>query len=885
MSLWNRFRNALLPRRVEDEIAEELQAHLDDAVAAGRDPEEARRAMGGVLLQREAARDARVVAWVDSLRSDVVFGVRQLAKNKVAAGAAVLSLGLALGASMASFRLIDALLFRPLPVEGAERLRVMAYEYREPDGKTGIGEGAEYPMFLQLREGVKNEAVAFGVSYASRIEIQFRGSEDLEKANRQYVSGDMFRTLGMRPSLGRLLDENDDRKPGAHPVAVLTHHYWQRRFGGSPEAIGKKFESGKSVYEIVGVAPEGFTGFETGTPTDIFVPMMMNAKAVERSDWSWFRIWLQLKPGANEEAVRQKLQAGLKAFRADKAKSFPKDMPKDRIEAFVNRRVLLEPSVAGYSGAQRQYRQALGVLAALVGFVLLIACVNVANLMTAQAAGRAREMALRVSIGAGRARLLQLVLVEGALLAFAASILGGLFSWWAAPFVLGQAGSPMDPIQLAMPMDWRVGAFSVALAFVVTFLFGLAPALRASGVKPAAALKGGEDPHSRRRLMHGLIAVQVAFCFLVHFAAGLFWSSFDRLTSQPLGFSADNVWTLETVSATEEPTVYWEQVAERLRQVPGVESAAICSWALMSGNGWSGDVKVDGQQARQFEPYFLGVSPQWLETMKIERKSGRDFRPGDLTPRVAIVNEKFAQEYFQGQDPVGKHFERGEKKERVRVEIVGWVRDARYRDLREKIQPTVYVPLAGLNEKGEVEKKDWATYVVRLADGAGPGVVSTLREEVKKARSGFRVSSVTTQQSLIDQHSVRERLLATLGGFFAVVALLLAAVGLYGVLDYSVQQRRREIGIRMALGAQPGDLARRVTAEVFAMLVLGSAGGLLLGLGTERYLETLLYEVKGSDWQMMAGPLAVLFGAAALAAVPPVIRAVRFDPAMLLRSE
>lgn len=885
MSLWNRFRNALWPRRVEDEIAEELQAHIDDAVAAGRDPEEARRAMGGVLLQREAARDARVVAWVDGLRSDVVFGVRQLAKNKVAAGAAVLSLGLAIGASMASFRLIDALLFRPLPVAGAERLRVMAYEYREQDGKTRTAEGAEYPMFRQLREEVKNDAVAFGVSYASSNEIQYRGSEDLEKAKKQYVSGSMFRTLGMKPSLGRLLGEDDDRKPGAHPVAVLTHHYWQRRFGGSAEALGKKFEMGKEVYEIVGVAPQGFTGLETGTPTDFFVPMMMNARAIERSDWSWFRIWLQLKPGVNEEAVRQKMQAGLKAFRADKAKAYSKDRPKDRVDAFVNARVSLEPATAGYSGSQKQYRQALGILAALVGFVLLIACVNVANLMTAQAAGRAREMALRVSIGAGKLRLVQLVLVEGALLALGSSVLGGFFSWWAAPFVLGQAGSPLDPIQLELPLDWRVGVFSVGLAFVVTLLFGLAPALRVSGVKPAAALKGGEDPHSRRRLMHGLIAVQVAFCFLVHFAAGLFWSSFDRMTSQPLGFSAEKVWVLETVSTAEEPIVYWEQVAERLRQVPGVESVGTSSWALMSGNGWSGGVRVNGQPPRQLEPYFLGVSPQWLETMKIERKNGRDFRAGDLFPRVAIVNEKFVEEYFPGQDPVGKYFERGEKKENVRVEIVGLVKDARYRDMREKIQPTVYVPFAGLNEKGEEEKKDWATYVVRLADGAGPGLVGTLREEVKKARSGFRVTNLQTQQSLIDQHCVRERLLATLGGFFAVVALLLAAVGLYGVLDYSVQQRRREIGIRMALGAQPGDLARRVTSEVFLMLLLGSAGGLALGLGTERYLETLLYGVKATDWQMIAGPLAVLFGAAVLAAIPPVIRAVRFDPAMLLRSE
>lgn len=882
MSLWHRFKNALLPRRLEEEISEEFQAHIEDAIAAGVSPEEARRAMGGVLRHREAARDARVVAWVDSLRNDVVFGFRQLLKNKVAAGAAILSLGLAIGSVMASFRLIDALLFRPLPVVGADRLRVMAYEYQEDSGRSGFGEGAEYPLFRQLREQVRQEAVAFGVGYSSILDIKYSGGE-IEKARQQSVSGWSFPTLGLRPSLGRLLSEDDDRKPGAHPVAVLTHHYWQRRFGGKPDVLGKKLEKGKEIYEIVGVAPPGFTGFETGNPTDFFVPMMMNARAIERSDWSWFRIWLQLKPGAQEEMVRQKMQAGFRAFRADKAKGFAQDAPKDRVAAYINARVELQPASAGFSGAQKEYRQALGIMAALVGFVLLIACVNVANLMTAQAAGRAREMALRVSIGAGRMRLLQLVLVEGAMLALCASLLGGLFSWWAAPFVLQLAGSPQDPIELAMPLDWRVAAFSLLLAFGVTFLFGLAPALRASGVKPASALKGGEDPHSRRRLMHALIAVQVAFCFLVHFAAGLFWSSFDRLTTQPLGFSAQNVWTLETISSAEVSPQYWEQVAERLRQLPGVQSAALSSWALMSGNGWTSDIKVNGQRATNTAPYFLAVSPRWLETMKIERLGGRDFRSEDLFPKVAIVNEHFVQTYLRGQNPLGKHFQLTDDA-KSHVEIVGWVKDARYRDMREKIRPTVYVPFASLKEK-DLEQKEWATYAVRLADGNGPAAVASLREEVKKARADFRVTNVATQQSLIDQHTVRERLLATLGGFFAAVALLLAAIGLYGVLDYSVQQRRREIGIRMALGAQPGDLARRVTAEVFAMLALGSLGGLGLGLATERYLESLLYEVKATDWPMMAGPLAVLFAAAILAAIPPVIRALRYDPALLLRSE
>ena len=487
------------------------------------------------------------------------------------------------------------------------------------------------------------------------------------------------------------------------------------------------------------------------------------------------------------------------------------------------RRLLLEPAAAGVSGCRRTtaVRWWLWVLVALV---LLIACANVANLMTAQAAARAREMALRVSIGAGRWRLVQLVLVESAWLAFLAAAIGALFAWWSAPFVVSMINPPDNPARLSLPADWRVLGFGLALTLGVTFLFGLAPALRASAVKPASALKGGEDPHSRRRLMHALIAAQVAFCFLVLFVAGLFVATFDRLSNQPTGFSAERLLTLDTVAQRPQPPVFWDQVAEHLRAVPGVETVALAGWPLLSGNGWNGFISINGAPPGPVLAYFLSVSPGWMDTMKIPFIDGRDFRASDTSPGVAIVNEAFAKQYFNGENPIGKSFE-SVGRDGSRFQIVGLVRDARYRNMREPILPVAYVPFHSIDANGALQPIGQGTFIVRTSSSNPLALASILRREVPRARPEFRVSNIRTQTEINRSQTVRERLLAMLALFFAVVALLLAGVGLYGVLDYSVLQRRREIGIRMAIGAQAGDIARRVTVDVFSMVLAGALAG------------------------------------------------------------
>ena len=880
MSLWSRIINVTRGDRLNREIGDEFESHVAAAIEDGRDPAEARAAFGSALKQRDESRDIRLIPWLESLRADAIFGWRQLIKNKVTSAAAVLSLGLAIGACTGAFRLIDALLLRALPVADAQRLYVLSRAGIGPDGKPYTYDAWAYPDFRLMRAAVKDRAELLAISYAQRTDLTYKSDQEMEKAEVQYVSGWMFGTFGLRPALGRLLSENDDRKPHAHPYAVLSYDYWKRRFNLDPGVIGRTFRMGDDLYQIVGVGPQPFTGTETGTVTDVFVPTMMYPGVVH-DDWTWHRTLVRLKTGVGLEPLRAKLDASTRAFEEERAKGFT-DMSKQDIEKFLDQRLVMEPAAAGASGLQSDYRVSLVALGVLVALVLLIACANVANLMTAQAASRAREMALRVSIGAGRGRLVQLVLVESAILASLAGAIGAIFAGWSAPFVVGMINPPDNPARLDLPADWRVLGFGLALTLGVMLLFGLTPALRASAVKPAAALKGGDDPHTRRRMMHALIAGQVAFCFLVLFLAGLFAATFERLSRRPTGFVADRLLALDTVAQRPEAPVVWDQVADHLRTVPGVEAVAIAGWPLLGGGGWNGFISVNGAPPGPALAYFLPVSPGWVDAMRIPFIDGADFRPNDTTPGAAIINETFARQFFNGENPIGKSFE---KTGDIRCRVVGVVRDAPYRSMREPILPSVYVPNHRIDAKGALQPIRDATFMVRTS-GANPmALASILRREVPRARPEFRVSNIRAQADLVRAQTVRERLLAMLALFFAAVALLLAGIGLYGVLDYSVLQRRREIGIRMAIGAPAATIARLVTVEISAMVLIGAVAGVVLGLASARYIGTLLYQVKPTDIGMLALPSVTIFAAALLAALPAVFHAVHIDPAAMLRAE
>jgi predicted permease len=449
--------------------------------------------------------------------------------------------------------------------------------------------------------------------------------------------------------------------------------------------------------------------------------------------------------------------------------------------------------------------------------------------------------------------------------------------------VLSLVNPPDNPARLALPADWRVLLFGFALIILVVLLLGLLPALRASAVRPVAALKGGEDPHSPRRLMRGAIALQVAFCFLVLFLSSLFVASFQRLQKRPLGFSTDRLLLLETVAGTGQLPVVWSQTAEALRAAPGVESAAISGWPILGHIRINSDISIDGATPSPTPAFFRPVSPGFFSTMKIPLLSGREFRPEDSSPGAAIVNETFAKTFFPGEDPIGRTFERGANQPLNK--IVGVTADVPDHDLREPNGAVFYVPLNAIDEKSAPKMVSFATFAIHT-DAQNPlALADSLRRLIAERHNGLRVSNVTTQLDLVRDQTIRERLIATLAAFFAAVALLLAGVGLYAVLNYSVLQRRREIGIRMAIGSSRAGIVRVVTLDVLVMIALGGCAGLALGFGATRYVASLFYQVKATDADIIALPTCVFLLTALVATIPAVLRALRTDPSEILRSE
>ena len=648
---------------------------------------------------------AEVILWLDSLRADFVLAWRRLRKSKVTSGAAILSLAFGIGACLAAFQLIDALLLRPLPIAAPDRLYALSRQEFPSDAQPITRETWDYPLFREMRAAVASQATLIAISNAERVEITLRSDSEMERAHVQYVSGDMFDTFGLHAASGRLLSQNDDLRIGAHPVAVLSHDYWSRRFAQDPQVIGRTFRltnnlTGTRIYQIVGVAGVGFTGTEPGKVVDIFLPAMMHW-GMSFPQWSFFRTFVHLQPGTSASPVRDHLSAIVGAINASKANK-------------VKQTLEMDPAPAGVSAMQKNYRTSLAALGVLVVLVLLIACANVANLMTAQAAARSREMALRVSLGARRWRLGQLVLVEAAIIGLLASAVGWCFAQWSAPFVLARVNPPDNPARLFLAMDGRTLACAAVLTLFISLLFGVAPALRASAIRPVEVLKGGDSSHSRARWMRALIALQAAFCFAVLFVAGLFVATFDRLHGQPNGFSSERIVNIDIVNPRNEPSTLWDQVADHLRTMPGIQAVAYADWPLLDGYGFKTDaISINGGPPSEVPAWFMNVSPGWLDTMKIPFISGRDFLPTDLSPGAAIVNETFARQFFAHENPVGKWFEgtsgwmQGQK-----FQIVGLVQDARYRYLRQTVLPVAYTPFRRTEAKGTMQG---GTFVVRTS--------------------------------------------------------------------------------------------------------------------------------------------------------------------------
>ena len=892
MSAIGKLRNVFRPGELNAEIDEELAFHLErrtaDLVADGIKPEEAaRRArvqFGNPLVLRESSHRALVFDWLEELWRNLRYSSRLLRKSPGFAVTSIISLGLAIGACTAAFSLLNAVVFRKLPVAQADRLFFPTY----PISGIGAQEEADsfsYPLYLAMKAATGREADLLLSGYAGSQDLQW-GAE-VEKATGQYVSGDTFRVLGVSAALGRVFSLHDDEKPGANSVALLSYAYWESRFGKDPKILGRTFRLGKRTFQVIGVVRKGFNGVEPGNMIDFWMPatMYLPSDALANEGWNWFRILGRLKDGASLEQTRQRMQPVLSDSMRRRVSRFSAGVPEIISENTLKTKLTLQPGVTGRSGLRRGSQTALWVLGGIVGLVLLIACANVANLLLARGAARSRELALRVAIGAAKRRLIQQVLVEGSLLTMGAAVLGLLFALWAGPAIVAMMGSSRDQLRLDLSLGLPGYVFFVLLCALATLFFGLAPALSAARTSPGDVLHSTDGGRTTRHLhSRVLVGVQVLVCTVVLFAACLFLRTFERLMNTNLGFRPDNL-TIAEIRSDPMPKglagqiALWSQLKDRASTIPGVESASLSSWTLMQGNGWSDLVRIPGQPVEGPEVQFLAVSPGFFHTMGMRQVAGRDVTWQDALPKphaVAVVDEAFARRYFPGQSPLGTRFEVTEGTGwSPPVEILGVVANGMYRDIRDGMQPTVFVPLD--------EGAEWS---LELRTRAGfDGVIPALRREVSRVHPSLRVNDVYSQSEIVDGRLVRERTMAVLSTFFAGVALLLAAVGLYGVLSYNVAQHTREIGIRLALGSSRANVILLIVREAVVVTTIALAAGLAAGYGLSRYVSSLLYEVKPGDIASFVAPALGLLLFVFFAALAPAWRAVRVQPMSALRYE
>ena len=890
MSLWSRLTNAIRPDNLERDLQEELQFHVEartrDLMAEGLSKEDAAalaaKRFGNRLRLREDSRDIKLMPWLDAVARDVTFGLRRLRKDMTGTIAAVVSLGFALGACVAAFSLVDALVLRPLPVRQPDRLIYLAfptYTAERPEGDT-----FNYPIFERLRDAARGRANLFAVStQVMRPVVIDAAAGAKELVRTQYVGGDAFNLLGVSPVMGRLVSPEDDLQPLSSPVAVLSHAFWMRRFGGDAAVIGRWIALEDKQLQIVGVAEARFTGVEPGRPTDVWLPnMMYDARAFDSRAWNWFRIFGRLEDGVPREQAASVLHTAFTDFRraqpADPRRS-PESIARDRATPLYVR-----SANNGPSPLRQEFERSLWILASTAALIFLIAGSNVTNLFLARTATREREMSLRVSIGAGRGRLIQQVLVESAMLAAAACAVGLAMANAAAPAIISLLASINDPLYLDLGINWRVAAFAGSLIVIATALFGLAPALHASRVAPMIGLKSSGDrmASGRSKSMRPFVMAQIAFGMIVLFVGGLLMLSFVRLSRVSPGFASADVLLLTLDSSRKEEVaprrVATFEALDRLRAMPGVEAVGAAEFNML-GQAWTQTFQAPGTQYAGIEANMKPVSDGFFEAMSIRLIDGRSFTRRDIDSDQSasiVVSETFARLYFGQENAIGRRLEGrfGSASGRTTSEIVGVAADTKY-DIRQPAVPTVYIPL----------RKGSASTIFVRATALHEGVSARLRDAIQATSPLLRVSAMTPQSVLVGQTVLRERMLLLISGFFACVGLILVGVGVYGVLSYTVLERTREIGIRVALGARHLTVVRTMLADTGGATLIGIALGTFGGLYLSRFVQSLLFEVQPFALRSLLLPAGTLLVAAAVAAVVPAWRAARIDAAIALRHE
>ncbi len=807
----------------------------------------------------------------DSLLQDLRYALRALRSSPAFAAVAILSLALGIGANTAIFSLIDSVMLKTLPVQHPEELlQVTTVQYHDAFSN---------PLWEQVRDrqDVFSSIFAFSLN---RYNLSQGGEARYAMGNR--VSGQYFEALGVHTILGRTLTVADDM-PGCPGTAVLSHDFWQRAYGGREDVLGKPISLDGHPFEIVGVTEAGFSGVTIGEAVDVTVPICTEAIVLpennslrKATDW-WLNVIVRPKPGiSTSQAVARLNTLAPEIFKA----TLPFNLKADKASRYQANTFTIAPAGNGISKIRLQYRLALITLMVVVGAVLLIACANVANLLLARGAARQREIAIRMALGSGRARIIRQLLTESLLLSLSGAALGLVVAQWGTHALVGYLSTSRSSVFLDLSVDGRMLAFTAAVAIVTGLLFGLAPAWRGTRVQPQTAMKAnsrGVIEGSRFGLGKALVMLQVALSLVLVVGAGLMLSTFWKLTSMDTGFNRQNVLLVRidirnAKYPIERRPAAWQQMLDRVRAIPGVLSASMSGLTPISRSSWTETITINGATVGGIA--YNSVSSAYFDTIGTPIIAGRDFNKYDTpqSPAVVIVNETFARKFFPNQNPIGKTYKWPVLTEPV--EIVGVVKDARYYNLREPVPPTSY------RAESQEKPRFFATIEIRSNTNLIPAVKSAMAEVNRDVTLNFTSFSMQVDESL-----VRERLLATLSGFFGALALLLATIGLYGVMSYNVARRRNEIGIRMALGAEQSRVLRMVLGEVCLLIFIGLGAGLAATLATTRYVSSFLYGLTPNDPWTLGSAAALLAMVAIFAGYLPARRASRLDPMTALREE
>jgi len=884
----------IVPRRLRSEWLDEWEAELRNREALLVEWDRLTWQARLDLLRRSlgAFRDALLLQprrLEDEMFQDLRYGLRIFAKSPGFTAVAVLSLALGIGANTAIFSLLDAVLLRTLPVWQPKQLVVF-----NTVQTNRIDNQYSYPAYQEFRDQQQSFAAIFAAGFVDRLNIKINapGAQgEVEPVEGTLVSGSYFPVLGVKPAIGRLFTMEDDLVPGGHPVAVLSHRYWQRRWAGDPTAVGQTFTLNDATFTIIGVASPEFFGVAVGEAPDIWIPTMMKPQVYPGRDgltergYSWVQIFARLKP----DVSFQQAQADLNLiFRRMQSKEDTSNWSPQFRQDYISSRIELMPGSKGLSELRQHFSQPLRILMTVVGLVLLIACTNVANLLLTRAAARRKEIAVRLALGASRWRLIRQLLTESALLAVMGGALGLLFAYWSGGVLLALASTGNSPIPLNISPNLRLAAFTAAVSILTGILFGLAPALRATRVDLTPALKDSAhslDGAARYGFLTGgklLIIAQVALTLLLLVGAGLFISTLRNLKNQDAGFDREHVLMARIdMGAIEydrvQTTTMYRQLFERINALPGAQSASFAFQVFRGGGSGICCITIQGapplpEKDRHIDAGYIG--PKFFETIGTPLLQGRDFDLGDNenAQPVAVINEAAARYYFPNESPIGRRFVWLKKE----IEIVGMVKDAKHYGLREQAPRMFYLPIF---QRGN------PNYVALRAVGNPMGISAALRRELQAADPKLSVVEITTLSAQVDASLVQERLVATISGFFGLLALLLSCVGLYGVISYLVSRRTAEIGIRLALGAQPRDVRCLVLRETLLLVLVGIAIGLPAALAATRLTRSILFGLTPTDPATFAAAILLLMTVEILAGYLPARRAARLHPMVALRHE